>query len=135
MKSIDSFETKLDLPELEDVEIKYEKPVFNEDKIDDADEDYKYLRDKLRFFMSSGEMVLSKAVNSVASDPSPRGIEAASLILRNVLKISETILNLHKETKNILKPNKVEENTKDKDNILSASLVDIISEINKIEKK
>ena len=128
-----SLETKLDLPELEQVDIKYDSPVFSDNKMDDANDDYKFLREKMRYFMASGEFILNKAINALNSDPNPRIIESSSLILRNILKISDNILNLHKETKIILKEDKVEETKKDGGKI-TASLVDIISAIQKNKK-
>lgn len=128
------FESKLDLPPIEDIEIKYDSPVFNDNRIDDAEADYRYLRDKLRMFMASGEMILSKAINAVVSDPNPRGIEASSLILRNVLKISETILNLHKNTKELTEDDKNPADSKE-NNTITTSLVDIIDNITRMEKE
>lgn len=135
MKDIDGFHDKLDLDPPENVEITYEKAVFNEDKITDADDDYRYLRNKMRKFMASGEFILSKSINALNSDPTPRMIEASSLILRNILKISENLLNLHKDVKVILKKeDEVDKEIKKDDNTLSASLVDIIEGINEIGK-
>ena len=132
MKDIDSFETKLDLPELGDVEIEYEAPVFSDDKREDVETDYKFLRDKMRYFMASGEFILQKSINALNSDPSPRMIEASSLILRNILKISERLIELHKDTKIILKEDVVDDKPEE-DNKISASLVDIIEGIKTCE--
>ena len=133
---IDNFESKLDLDQPENVEIEYEKPNFNEDKMDDAEEDYQFLRNKLRFFIAAGEFILSKSINAINENSSPRAIEASSLILRNVLKISETTLNLHSKTKILMKKDDaVEEKSGTNPSKITSSLVDIISEINKIEKK
>lgn len=132
MKNIDSFTDKLDLPEPENVEIEYEAPVFSDDKKEDVENDYKFLRDKMRYFMASGEFILQKSINALNSDPSPRMIEASSLILRNILKISDNLFELHKNSKIILKEDGIEEKSKEDDTI-SASLVDIIAGINTIK--
>lgn len=136
MKNIDGFTEKLDLPIPEDVKIEYDIPIFHKDRKNDAEDDYRHLREKMRFFLASGEFILTKSINALNCDPNPRIIEASSLILRNILKISDNMLTLHEKTKVIMKEDEVKDENKDenKDKI-TASLVDIIAGINKIDNE
>lgn len=111
------------------VEIDYDEPKFNDDKNIDIQDDYKYLRSKMRFLMASGEFILNKSLQSLLNDTSPRQVEAASLILRNVVKISGEILSLHEKTKNLLKINPSKDEQDEDDNKIKTSLVDIIKQI------
>ena len=132
MKTI-SFDEKLNIDDGQEeeikIEIKYKKPKFHEKQIDDINSDYKFLRNKMRFLMASGEVILNKSLISLSNDPSPRAIEASSIILRNVVKISSEILTLHEKTKNLVKEETTELETDD--GTVKSSLVDIINEIQK----
>ena len=110
------------------VDIQYEEPKFNNDQLVDAKDDYKYLRSKMRFLMASGEFILNKSLQSLLNDTSPRQVEAASLILRNVVKISGEILSLHEKTKSLSKTESPK-NGSDTDEGIKTSLVDIIKQI------
>jgi hypothetical protein len=112
------------------VKIEFETPSFFDNQIDDAKEDYRFLRTKMRFLMASGEYILNKSLISINNDQSPRTVEAASLILRNVVKISSEILSIHEKTKELFKEDKnAKTDAEDGKKKIKSSLVDIIKEL------
>ena len=128
------FNEKLDIDDIletdEPVNIEFENPTFSDNQIDDTKEDYRFLRAKMRFLMASGEYILNKSLVSLNNDQCPRTIEAASLILRNVVKISSEILSIHEKTKVLFKDDTDSKtDLEDGQKKIKSSLVDIIKEL------
>lgn len=100
-------EEKMDLP-YRKIEIEVPKLNFNENPKDDAYDDYKDERNRLKRLLISGETILEFALEDLEIDRSPKAIDATSNLIKNICGISEKIFDLHKQLRN-LKPKQIEE--------------------------
>lgn len=109
---------KMDIKDdFEPVELKPVECTFSEDPNDDLNEDYRFIRTKLRFAMAASEDVLMGALKQMRNDPSARIVEGCSAIIRTMGDCTKQILDLHQQKKKtILLENKNSNDNIDEDN-------------------
>jgi len=72
----------------------------NEDLI----EDYKYSRDTLKNLISSGGFALAKMEQILQDDKSPRTFEVFSTLIKSIADLSNDLIKLQKQMKEIARP-------------------------------
>jgi hypothetical protein len=72
-----------------------------EKKIGHVEEDYEFTRKKMRSILKSGEEALEGAMKMVNEDPSSRGYEVLSTLLKTVSDMSVSFFDLQKRNKEL----------------------------------
>jgi len=99
----------------------------------DVWDDYVFIRKKLRFSIAACEKVFEQALHDLASNPSPRVVEASATIIKTLTDCTSQLLDLHTKIKAI-KPKKEldSENTVDgRKNSVISSIDEILEEASK----
>lgn len=84
------------------------KVKFKANPKDDAYDDYKDERTRLKRILAIGEAILEIALDDMTTERPPKAIDAASNLIKNICTTSEKIFDLHKTIRN-LKPKQIEE--------------------------
>ena len=79
-----------------DTTITPEQCSFSQNPDDDVVEDYKFLREKLRWSIAACEKVFDIALKDVAGNPSPRGVEGCSIIMKAITECTSQLFAMHK---------------------------------------
>jgi len=94
---------------VEDVIITPEECIFDDENPDaDIIEDYRFIRKKLRYSIAACEKVLQQSLRDLVSNPSPRGVEGCSTIIKAITECTSQMLDVHGKVKK-MKPVKNEE--------------------------
>ena len=116
---------------------------FEDNPKDDAYEDYKEERLRLKRILAIGDAILEIALDDMATERNAKDIEAASNLIKNICSASDKIFDLHKTIRN-LKPRQIEEaetieekdeEKDDKTNNLSADIGDILEAENNLKEE
>ena len=112
--------------------IDYEEAEFNEDSTDDLVDDYKYIRNKLRYSIAVSEAILKKSMVLMALEPSARVIEGCSTIIKTMGDLTDKMVDLHGKRKKIFQidvKNNTPETDKENSDTVNARLDDILSRL------
>jgi hypothetical protein len=127
----------VDGDELEDnliaeVEIVPENCTFDDDNPDnDIIEDYKFIRNKLRYSVAACERVLGVSLKELMIAPSPRGVEGCSTIIKTITECTDQLLSIHDKVKKMKPRTEPLESASDgddsgKEKTIKATINDII---------
>jgi hypothetical protein len=122
MKLVDEI---LEQEEIKEVELE-EINIVSEGTATDITSDYEFAREKIITSIIRSSEVLDTAVSEVKLSPSPRSIEAAAAIAKNINEATENLMKLHKEIR-LIEPS--ENNKEEADKGITASLTDVLREI------
>lgn len=107
---------KLDIDDIDPLEIPEEECFFNEDHDKDVEEDYKFVRKKLRKCVGACEVVLAQALKDIQVNPGPRTVEGCSALIKTMIEASKELQNVQEKHKKLFKKDKLDkedENPKD----------------------
>lgn len=122
---------KFDIEDIDTITVKEEQCTFHDDQFDDIEEDYKFIRKKLRYCVAASETVFSQSLRQVTTDPSPRCIEGCSQIIKVIIEATKELQAIHEKQRKFKKEQpKQEPKTEDGKNTVKSTLNDIMSEIN-----
>jgi len=80
----------------EEIEIVPEDCTFDEKNPEkDIAEDYKFIRNKLRYSIAACEAVFAHALRDLAANPTPRVVEGCSTILKTITECTSQLFDVH----------------------------------------
>lgn len=123
---------KLNIEDLDPLEIVEEECVFNDNHDDDVKNDYQFIRRKLRKSVAASETILEQVLKNIKIDPSPRVVEGCSQIIRIMIDASRELQNIQEKQSKFV--SKMKESGKIKEdgekiNTIKSSLNEIITEL------
>lgn len=134
MKQLENLErgvaNKLNIDDISALEIKKDDTVFHDNQEEDAADDYKFIRKKIKKAVLASETVLEQALKYIQINPGPRVVEGCSQIIRIMIDASEKLQNMHEKQSKINEKNQREKPSKEEDNTkIKSKLTDILDEL------
>jgi len=92
---------KLDIEDVEPLIVTVPECTYSDDTMDDMVEDYKFIRDKLRYVICAGNAILDESLKEIRTDVSPRRVEGCSILLKTIVESSKELLGVHEKLQKI----------------------------------
>jgi len=127
---------KFDIDDIEPIEVKEEEFYFNEDYDQDVEDDYKFIRSKLRRSIAISEAILNQGLKAINIAPDAKSIDACSGSVKIMISAAKELQDMHekriKTKKDISKnENKEDEKEEKKSKYSLNDILDLIQERNK----
>ncbi len=122
---------KLDIDDVEPLEVKEEEYSFSDVYEDDINDDYRFIRAKLRTSVATCEAILQTALKAITISPNPKSVDACSNTVKIMISASKELQDMHERQ---IKMNKLNGKSESKESLSDStpkehSLNDILDEI------
>ena len=94
--------------------------VHSDSVIDNARDDYHQARDSMKHMISVGTNIINNLAKVAEESESPRAYEVLANTLKTITDMNESLMKLHKETKDIMNQTKPEQINNTTNNVVFA---------------